>query len=398
METKSPKLLIEINNYEFIFLVIDIDEKNNLKIINKYNFPIQGIKDKKIQDFEIVFNFFKRKIYSIEQEVNFIFKDITLIINNFDCSIINFTGFKKLNGSQLGKENIAYIINNLKTKINEIENNKTILHIFNSKFSLDKKIVHNLPIGLFGEFYSHELSFVLINNNDLKNLQNIFKKCNLKVKKIILKDFIEGASFINSHPKLETFIKIKINDTSSHIFFFNNASIKFFQDFNFGTEIIIRDISKITLLNEKVIKKLLSNPDFSKNEFKEQFVEKEFFLEENYRKIKKKLLKEIASARIQELSEIMVFKNINFESFLKSNVPIFLEINDKTNLASLKDIFTFHFSKNNSFKIESNNFSISDNFYENAYKIVKYGWYREAIPITQNKHSIITRIFKSFFG
>ena len=64
---------------------------------------------------------------------------------------------------------------------------KTAIHIFNSKFCLDNKKVENLPIGLFGDFYSHELSLSLINTNDLKNLKNIFENCNLKIKKLFLK-------------------------------------------------------------------------------------------------------------------------------------------------------------------------------------------------------------------
>ena len=71
---------------------------------------------------------------------------------------------------------------------------KQILHIFNSKYFLDEKETENIPIGLFGNFYSHELSFFLINKNDYKNLHNIFNKCNLKIKKIISKSFIEGAN------------------------------------------------------------------------------------------------------------------------------------------------------------------------------------------------------------
>ena len=57
----------------------------------------------------------------------------------WQCVLINFTGFKKLNGSQLGKDNVTYIINDLKTKILETEKEKVILHIFNSNFLLDKK-------------------------------------------------------------------------------------------------------------------------------------------------------------------------------------------------------------------------------------------------------------------
>ena len=63
------------------------------------------------------------------------------------------------------------------------------MHIFNSEYSLDKKKLDNLPIGLFGNFYSHELSFNLINKNDYENLRNIFKQCNLKIKKNYFKKF-----------------------------------------------------------------------------------------------------------------------------------------------------------------------------------------------------------------
>ena len=57
---------------------------------------------------------------------------------------------------------LIYLIH-LKLLINENEKNNTILHIFNSKYLLDKKEIENLPIGLFGNFYSHELSFFMIN-------------------------------------------------------------------------------------------------------------------------------------------------------------------------------------------------------------------------------------------
>ena len=41
--------------------------------------------------------------------------------------------------------------------IDENEKNKKILNIFNSEYILDKKKLDNLPIGLFGDFYAHEL-------------------------------------------------------------------------------------------------------------------------------------------------------------------------------------------------------------------------------------------------
>ena len=147
----------------------------------------------------------------------------------------------------------------MKTKISEIEKKKTILHIFNSKFALDKKNIENLPIGLFGNFYSHELSFFLINTNDYKNLHNIFNKSNLRIKKIISKNFAEGVDLISQNNNLKTFFKIDISKNSSQIFLFENFSLKFFQDFKFGTDLIVNDIAKITYLNKDIIKNILNS-------------------------------------------------------------------------------------------------------------------------------------------
>ena len=228
MQINTPTLFVEINKSEFIFLVGKLDENNIFEIIHKKKTDLKGITENKVINLEEIKNIIKDQLYNLELKSDFIFKEVILVINNFDCSIINFSGFKKLNGSQLNKENITYILNILKTKISEIEKKKQY-YIFNSKFALDKKNIENLPIGLFGNFYSHELSFFLINTNDYKNLHNIFNKSNLRIKKIISKNFAEGVDLISQNNNLKTFFKIDISKNSSQIFLFENFSLKFFK-------------------------------------------------------------------------------------------------------------------------------------------------------------------------
>ena len=163
----------------------------------------------------------------------------------------------------------------------------------------------------------------LIDNNDLKNLENILNKCNLKLKKIISKNFIEGASLINNNSNLETFFKVEINTSNSKIIYFENSSLKFSQEFEFGSEIVIKDISKITNLQSDVIKNILKNSNFLAENLKKDYLEKEYFKNQSYRKIKKKLIFDIANARIKEISEIILIKNINTFSFLNRDTPIF---------------------------------------------------------------------------
>ena len=317
MSLNSPNLFVEINNHQFIFVAMKNDDQDEIKILQKNIVSIQGVHEKKITNFELVYKTIKNNIYQLEQNLDLVFKEVTLVINNFDCTLIGISGYKRLSGSQLAKENIAYIINSLKSKINEIENKKSILHIFNSKSVIDKKTTENIPIGLFGDFYSHELSFFCMNMNDCKNLHNIFKKCNLRVKKIISKNFIEGATIINNNPEVDTFFKIELNKNDAEIFFFENSSLKFCENFKFGTDLIIQDISKIIALDYDLVKNILVSLGDFKNQLEGDLIEKKYFNEKNFRKIKKSLIIDIAKARIQEIAEVIMLKNINFQSFKK---------------------------------------------------------------------------------
>ena len=152
MQNEPLTLFIELNNSEFVFAVGKNIEENefNLIFVNSINNNTNNIRN----NFDEVYRIIKENIILIEEKLDFIFKEAILLFDDFDSSIINFSGFKKLNGSQLIKENITYILNSLKLKINESETEKKILHIFNSKNLLDKKNTDNIPIGLYGDFYS----------------------------------------------------------------------------------------------------------------------------------------------------------------------------------------------------------------------------------------------------
>ena len=143
----------------------------------------------------------------------------------------------------------------------------------------------------------------------------------------------------NNNRNTNNFFKIKINKNNFKIFFFEDNSLKVEQVFNFGTDIIMKDISKITSLKEHTIKKILKKIKFNKEIQEDDFIEKEFFSEDIYKKIKKKLIYQIAFARISEISELIIFKNINFKNYEKLSKLIFLELDDKLQNQSFNEIF-----------------------------------------------------------
>ena len=397
MKSFDPVLFVEISNSNFIFFVGIYDENENFNINYKSNIVSKFKDGNKISDPETIFSEIKEIIFLIERKFNYTFKEITIILDYKELSFVNLTGFKNLNGSQVVRENITYILNSLKSYIDETETKKTILHIFNSKFNLDNKKIDNLPIGLFGDFYSHELSLILINKNDYKNLKIIFEKCNLKVKKILTKSFVEGVNTSKNHKNIETFFQVKIKDNSSKIFYFENNALKFQQNFNFGTNIIIKDISKVISLDEDTVKKVL-NKNESLEMLKDELIEEELFKEKNYRKIKKKLIHEIALARIQEISEIIIFNNINFSYCNKISDVIFLEIDPKIRFKSLDKIFRAVFSSNGNYKFNFIEGLSSHKMLITADKLVHFGWKKEAIPVSETKKTLIARFFDAIFG
>ena len=399
MQIDTPNLFVEINNTNYIFIVGKYNENQKLEIVEKLITPSDGIYENKFTNIYEVSEIIKKNVEVIEKKLNFIFKDLILIIDNFDYSCVNISGFKKLNGSQVLKENISYILNSLKLAITENEKEKTILHIFNSKSVLDGTTIEKLPIGLFGDFYNHELTFFLIKNNDLKNIKQIFNKINLNVKKIFLKSFSEGVQLINQEKNTETFFKIKLSKNESHISFFENAAFRYSEHFNFGTDIIFKDIEKICSINNEIIKNILSNIFFGNKSYDDkEFVEEKYFPKTGYKKIRKKLIQDIVNARIDEIIDIIMNKNINIQYFKKNNLKVYVIIQDKIISDNFKETFKSCFLRNvnadfnliNEFEIES--------IIKNTAKLSIYGWNKEAIPISQTKNSIITRIFKFIFG
>ena len=391
-------LFLEINKTDFSFFVGEIDEKNNFKINFKLNVPLEGIENNRISNLEKVFNLIKENIYLLEEKLNYTFKDLVLIIENFNPKFINLSGFKKLNGSQISRENITYILNTLKSYVDKTELDKTTLHIFNSEFKLDEKKIENLPIGLFGNFYSHELSFTLINTNDYKNLMQIFDNCNLKIKKILLKSFIKGSYLSNKNIHTNTFFQIKINKINSALFYFENDALKFEQNFNFGSDIIFKDISKITSLKIETVKNILNKIKFTQNLTKDEIIEKELFKDESFRKIKKNLIYEIAYARIKEISELILFKNINLRCFNKSSMPIFFETNTKSQDYVFLQMYKTIFSTGGKFDVKLVEDLSSEELLKTAHKIAHFGWNKEAIPVTQVKKSLIAKLFEAIFS
>ena len=399
MQLNEPYLIIDLNDNKIILFVVSFNEKKNFKLLKKIVLETIGIQNGRVTNIEIVSQLLKKTINTIEDDLNYFFSDATVIINPNQINCLNVSGYKKLNGSQVSNEDISYILNDIKKIILDSETNYSLIHLFNSNFSLDSDNLENLPIGLFGEFYNQNMTFFLVNKNIIKNIKLIFNNCGLNVEKIILKPFVEGIYLLSNNQSDKNFTILKLEKKRINISLFKNKSYVFNEEFNFGLDLIVKDISKLCSLKIEEVEKLVSETEL-KNILKndsEALLEKKYFYLSPYRKIKYQLILDIITARIEELFEVCYKKNTNIEN-LKNNGKIYVYIEtseyykniryilENCNIASLECIFS---------NDEEQSYLAGVN---GACELIGKGWEKEAIPTIFQKKSLISGFFSRLFN
>ena len=399
MYLNEPYLIIDLNDSKLIFYVISFNEKKDFKILKKIILESEGIINGRVINIEIVSQLLKKTINSIEDELNYFFSNVVVIISPDQINCLNVSGYKKLNGSQVSGEDITYILNNIKKIILESENNYSLVHLFNSNFSLDSDNLENLPIGLFGEFYNQNMTFFLVNKNILNNIKSVFEKCGLNIEKIILKSFAEGIYLLSDNKSEKNFTIFRLEKNRINVSLFKNKSYIFTEEFSFGFNLIIKDISKLCSLKIEEVENFMKEIELKSvlEDNNESYLEKKYFYISPYRKIKHQLILDIITARIEELFEICYKKNTNIKN-LKNNDKIYIYVDlpkyyknvqyvlENSRLATLECIFDSSAEQRLLASVNG------------ACELIGKGWEKEAIPLTLKKKSLIASFFSKLFN
>ena len=399
MQLNEPCLIIDLNDNKFIFFVVTFNEKKDFKILKKIILDSVGVQNGHVINVDTVSKLLKKTINIIEDEINYFFSSVAIIINPNHINCLNVSGYKKLNGSQVSSEDVVYILNNIKKIILESENNDSLIHLFNSNFSLDSDNLENLPIGLFGEFYNQNMTFFLVNKNILKNIKSVFSNCGLNIQKIILKPFAEGIYLLSNNQIDKNVTILRLEKNRINISLFKNKSYVFAEEFNFGINLIFRDISKLCSLKIEEVKNFMREIEL-KNIIEtnsESCLEKKYFYISPYRQIRYQLILDIMMARLEELFEICYKKNINIKN-LKNNDKIYIYVDSS------------EYYRNIQYVIESSKLEVLESIYDNdtaqtlsasvngACELISKGWEKEAIPINHKNRSLINRFFSRLFS
>ncbi len=213
-----------MNNEIFITLSenqisVSVFDKEKKKSVHNKMYELKNNLSNNIQLENNLNRVLKEQILNIEKKINYTVNNINLILCDPNNLKIQISTKKNYDLTKIQKDQIQYLIQDLKQQI--LTNNKDlkILHIIIENYIIDGNKIHEIPLQMKCKNLIIEANFICVKKNLLNIFYRIFKNYQIKLNSVIcgnyalsLNEFdksnpIEGAlKVVNSENMKEAFI------------------------------------------------------------------------------------------------------------------------------------------------------------------------------------------------
>ena len=209
---------------------ISVYQKSDSKIIYEQSFFFNN--DLLSINFDKLKDFLEENIFKIEKILSSFIKDIILIID-FDIFFrVQIAIKKNNNGNIVNSKDLSYLLNEAKVQCKKTMHGKKIVHMLIDNYQIDNKNYSILPKDLKCNYLSLDVSFICLSKDVIKNLEEILKKYQISITKMISADYIK--SFF-------------LNDDTDYI----KMSMKLLEGYNQNEVVLIKKTKKIEGFFEK---------------------------------------------------------------------------------------------------------------------------------------------------
>ena len=186
------KTFFLISNKKLAITVYDISKKKNIftKALLIKNFSSSA-------ELYLIENFLDNYIYEIEKIINSFINNIYLIIENEDFFSVKVSLKKNNYGNSINYEKINYLVYEAKNQCKKTINDRKIVHIIINNYLIDGRNFFHLPNDIKCDFFSIDLNIICLSNELIKNLENIFKKYQISINKILNYNYLNNFKELN---------------------------------------------------------------------------------------------------------------------------------------------------------------------------------------------------------
>ena len=407
MNLEDPIGIIELGNVNLKCLIFQINKNNSSEVLSTAITPSEGIHNDVVVNLTKASNAIRLSIGTAEKKAKISLKKINVVFEQPDFLCTKFSKHKKIDGSKIHRHDIEFLLKEAKKQLILNDKNQSIIHIFNHNYIVDGKIFMEEPIDVFADSLSHEMTFITVPKNNLKNINQVFIDCDIEIERLISHTFTLGVKLLNVRELQLGSALINLGYKKISLGLFKNLALVHSVTLPIGTDHITNDISKVCSLNLDETKIIRNNIDFSfknnQNLFdQDDFLKNTYFIDSNFRKISKNLILNVTKARLDEILEILK-KQLIVPGFNLNSGINFLLTGEGSNLLNLEK-YCENFFRLSTKKISQNNVENDNEFEKNfasslgALKIIKDGWETEAIPEIREKNIEKIGFFAKIFG
>ena len=407
MNSENSVGIIELGNINIKCLIFKIKDNNDSEILSTSITPSNGIHNDVIVNLSKASHAIRLCISTAEKKANVSLKKINVIFEQADFLSTKFSKQKKIDGSKIYREDIEFLLKEGKRQLLLNDKNQSIIHIFNYNYIVDGKTYVEEPIGIFADSLTHEITFITVPKNNLKNIAQAFINCDLEIERLISRTFVLGVELLNDKELLFGTVLINLGFERVSLGLFKNLALAHSITLPIGINHLKKDISKVCSLDLEESEVIRDNIDFSFQNNRKLFDEndylkKNYFVNTNFRKISKKLILNVIKARIDEIFHILKKQLIIPEFNFNSGTNLLL-LGEGSNLINLEKYCQNFFGLNLK-NINKKDIIKNDNFKKNfasslgAIKVIKDGWETEAIAKINENNIEKKGFFSKLFG
>jgi cell division protein FtsA len=410
MSSDNFKGIIELGTASVKCIIFKINDDNISEILSFSKLISAGIHNGVIINISKASDAVRSCISNAEKKANLSLKKINIVLEQPEFLCTKLSKNKKIDGSKIHKDDIDFLLKEAKKQVTLNDENQSIVHIFNHNYIVDGKIFIEEPIGVYANYLSHEMTFIAMPKNNIRNINQVFSNCDIEIERLISSTFATGVKLLNNNQLKYGSVIIDIGFEKTSLGLFKDLTLVNSITFPIGANHLTKDIAKVCSLTLEESENLRNNIDFSFSNNQELFDEnnylkKIYFSNSSYRKISKSLILNIAQSRIDEIFEIIKKHIVATGININSDYSIIL-VGGGSNLINIEklcsNLFNSNIKKINKIDTNDDPSILDENFISclGAIKIIKDGWETEAIPepIRSNseKNSFFSKIFRDW--
>ena len=401
---KNLKGIIELGNVNIKCVIFRINENNESEILSTSIIKSEGIHNGAIINLINASKAIRTCISSAEKKIESSLKKINIAIEQPEFLCTKLSKSRKINGSKIYKEDIEFLLKEAKKQILLNDKRQEIIHIFNHNYIVDGKSFIEEPINVFADHVSHEMTFITMPKNSIKNINQTFLDCDIEVERFISSTFALSVQLLSSNELKSGSALLNIGSDKISLGLFKNLALIHSITFPFGVSYLYKDISKVCSLSLNESEKIIDKIDFSFDNnlevfSKDNYLKEVYFKDSGYRKISQSLILNIIKSRLKEMFNIV--KKQIIQTGLNSTCGKNLLITGGgSDLKKIDKYFSSFFDLSSIKVINKSNEKTMEDFAAclGCIKIIKDGWETEAIPKKINKNNEKTGFFSKIFG